>query len=130
MKIKTCLSGIFITLFLLIASAESADWLNYVEGKGGARIYVDMESIKSTSANTIMILKKVEPAGSSGIASVLSEIEMDCDNSMIRYLKETTYFRDGKSESTSKDEEFRKVTVEDDDESLMELVCSLKKTQE
>ena len=128
MKIKTYLSGIFIAFLFLTVHAESSDWLNYVEGKGGTLVYVDIESIKSTSADTIRILKKVEPAGSSEIASVLSEIEIDCRNSMIRYLKETTHFRDGKSESTSKNEEFRKVMVEDDDESLMELVCSLKKS--
>ena len=125
---KILLLGI-LALLLLTVYAESANWLNYVEDKGGSRIYVDMESIKSTSANTIKLLKKVEPGGLSGIDSVLSEMEMDCGNSMIRYLKVTTYFNDGKSEIASRDEEFRKVTVEDDDELLMELVCSLKKSK-
>jgi hypothetical protein len=125
---KTFVLGIIALLFLAVP-AESADWLNYVEGKGGDMVYVDMDSIKSTSANTIRVLKKVEYDGSSGIASVLSEIEMDCKNSMMRYLKETTYFKDGKSRSALKDEGFRKVTIEDDDESLLELVCSLKKSR-
>ena len=125
---KTFVLGIIALLFLAVP-AESADWLNYVEGKGGDMVYVDMESIKSTSANTIRVLKKVEHAGSSGMDSVLSEIEMDCKNSMMRYLKETTYFKDGKSRGASKDEKFRKVTIEDDDESLLELVCSLKKSR-
>ena len=128
MTIKKCLFGILIALLLLTVHAEAADWLNYVEGKGGALLYVDMESLRTTSAGTIRILKKVEPSGSSGIGSILSEIEMDCRNSMIRYLKETTKFSDGTSDSVSKNEEFRKVTLEDDDESLMELVCSLKRS--
>jgi len=126
---KAFLSGILIALIFLNAPAESADWLNYVEGKGGDMVYVDMESIKSTFWNRIKVLKKVEPAGSSAIASVLSEIEIDCKNSMIRYIKETTYFKGGSSRSVSKNEEFRKVTIEDDDEPLMELVCSLKKSK-
>jgi len=126
---KTCLFGIFTAILFLAVPSQSADWLNYVEGKGGEMVYVDMESIKSTSEKTIRVLKKVEPAGSSEIASVLSEIEIDCKNSMIRYLKETTYFKNGKSGSTSKSEWFRNVTIEDDDESLMELVCSLKKSK-
>ena len=125
---KTFVLGIIALLFLAVP-AESADWLNYVEVKDGDMVYVDMDSIKSTSANTIRVLKKVEYDGSSGIASVLSEIVMDCKNSMMRYLKETTYFKDGKSRSALKDEEFRKVTIEDDDESLLELVCSLKKSK-
>jgi predicted secreted acid phosphatase len=129
MILRTYLFSIVIALFFLAVPAESSDWLNYVEDKGGDMFYVDMESIKSTSANTIRVLKKVEPAGSSGIASVLSEIEMDCKNSMMRYLKETTYFTDGKSRSASKDEKFHKVTIEDDDESLLELICSLKKSK-
>ena len=126
---KIFLLLIFTSLLFLTGRAQSADWLNYVEGKGGEMVYVDMESIKSTSENTIRVLKKVEPAGSSIIVSVLSEIEMDCKNSMIRYLKETTYFKNGKSSSISKSEWFRNVTIEDDDESLMELVCSLKKSK-
>lgn len=129
MTLRAYLSGIVIALFFLAVPAESADWLNYVEGKGGDMVYVDMESIKSTFWNKIKVLKKVEPAGSSSIASVLSAIEMDCKNSMIRYLKETTYFKNGKSMRVSKNEKFRKVTIEDDDESLMELVCSLKKSR-
>lgn len=126
---KLFLSGIFVALLFLTAFAESADWLNYVEGKDGDMIYIDMDSIKRTSSNTIRILKKVEPAGSSGVASVLSEIEMDCKKSMIRYLKETTYLRNGESSTASKNKKFRKVTIEDDDEALMELVCSLERSK-
>ena len=126
---KLLLSGMFIALLFFSVPAESADWLNYVEGKGGDMVYVDMDSIKTTSANTINVLKKVEPAGTTAVASVVSEIEVDCANSMIRYLKETTRFKGGRSKSVSRDETFRKVTVEDDDESLMELVCSLKKSK-
>ena len=126
---KTSLLLIFIALLFFSVPAESADWLNYVEGKGGDMVYVDMESIKSTSANMITVLKKVEPAGTTAVAAIVSEIEVDCTNSMIRYLKETTLFKGGRSKSSSKNEKFRKVTVEDDDESLMELVCSLKKSR-
>jgi len=129
MTIKTYFSGIFIVLLFLTVPAESANWLNYVEGKGGDMVYVDMDSIKSMSADTIRIFKKVEPAGSSEIVSVLSEIELDCKNSMMRYLKDTTYLRNGESSTASKNEKFRKVTIEDDDESLMELICSLKKSK-
>lgn len=126
---KIFLLLIFTSLLFLTGRAESADWLNYVEGKGGEMVYVDMESIRSTSENTIKVLKKIEPAEGSAIVSILSEIEIDCKNSMIRYLKETTNFKNGKSRSVLKSEWFQNVTIEDDDESLMELVCSLKRSK-
>lgn len=129
MTLRMVLFCTALALLLMAVPAQSVDWLNYVEGRGGDMFYVDMDSIKSTPENTIRIMKKVEFAGSLKIASVMSEIEMDCKNSMIRYLKDTTYFKDGKSWSVSKNEKFRKVTIEDDDESLMELICSLKKSR-
>lgn len=129
MTLKMYLFSIVIALLLFSVPAESADWLNYVEGKGGDMVYVDMESLKPTSVNTIKVVKKVEPAGTTAIASVTSEIEIDCVNSMIRYIKETTRFKGGRSKSSAKNEAFRKVTIEDDDESLMELICSLKKSR-
>ena len=126
---KTFLLLIFTAVLFISVPSESADWLNYVEGKSGEIVSVDMDSIKPTSANTIMVVKKVEPAGSSDLISVTSEIEMDCKGSMIRYLKEVTRFKKGKAKSISMNEVFRKVTIEDEDESLMELVCSLKKSK-
>lgn len=126
---RTLLSCIFIVLLLLPVQARSADWLNYVEGKSGDRVYIDMDSIKRTFSNTIRISKKIEFADSSKISSVVSKIEMNCKNSMIRYLTETTYFKDGKSRAVPKNEKFRKITEEDFDEPLMELVCSLKKSK-
>lgn len=124
---RTLLSCIFITLLFLPVQAQSEDWLNYYEGNAGDMAYIDMHSMRYMSVNDIRILKKVEPGGLSRTALILSEIVMDCENSMIRYLKETTYFKDGSSSSDAKYEKFRKVTIEDDDESLMELICSLKK---
>ena len=125
---KIFLFTVLVLLFFSVSS-ESSDWLNYVESKNGDMSYIDMESIKPASAKTIRVLKKVEPAGASKITSVVNEIEMDCKNSMMRYLKETTFFKNGKSRSALKHEKFRKITIEDDDESLMELICSLKKSK-
>lgn len=127
MRLKTCLY-VIAALFFLTVHAESADWLNYVEGKDGDMVYVDMESIRSTSSGTITVTKKVEPASKS-ISSITSKIEMDCRNYKIRYLEETTRLKSGKSKTAAKNEEFRKVTIEDEDESLMELICSLKKSR-
>jgi hypothetical protein len=115
MAIKTFISGIFIAMLFFSVPAESEDWLNYVEIEGGGQVYVDMESIESTSGNTMRVVKKVEPSGTTAIASVVSVVEMDCEKNMIRYLKETTYYKGGKTSSSSKNEEFRKVTVEDVD---------------
>ena len=36
---KLFLSGIFIVVLSFAVSVESADWLNYVEGKGGDMVF-------------------------------------------------------------------------------------------
>jgi hypothetical protein len=126
MTIRTLLPVVAALLFITV-QAESADWLNYVEEKDGDMLYIDMDSIERISANNVRIVKKIEPAGPLEVMSVVNEIEMDCGKRLIRYLNETTYMRNGKSNTSSRNDKFRRVTEEDADESLMELVCSLKK---
>ncbi|GBD95923.1 hypothetical protein BMS3Abin06_00803 [bacterium BMS3Abin06] len=123
---KTLLISI-LALFLLPTLTEGANWLYFIENERGDKFYIEMDSIRHTSHDTVRLLKKVEPGNSSKISSLVSDIELDCKGSRIKFLKETTYFKDGKTRTKRKNEKFQKVTAEDIEESLLELVCSLKK---
>ncbi len=118
-------------LSLLLISplmTEGADWLYFIEDGKGDKFYIDMDSIRQIKPHLFSLLKKVEPADSPDISYVVSSIVMDCEGGRLKLLKETVYLKNGKSRAGRIDREFRKITEEDIDESLMELVCSLKKS--
>ena len=125
--IKKALLINILALFLMSTITEGANWLYFIENERGDKFYIDMESIRHTSRDTIRVLKKVEPGNSSKISSLVSDIELDCKGSRIKFLKGTIYFKDGKTGTNRKNGKFQKVTAEDIEESLLELVCSLKK---
>lgn len=116
-----------LALFLLSTLTEGANWLYFIENERGDKFYIEMDSIRHTPHNTVRLLKKVEPGNSSEISSLVSDIELDCKGSRIKFLNETTYFKNGKTGTNRKNGKFQKVTAEDIEESLLELVCSLKK---
>jgi hypothetical protein len=118
-----------IALLLGPSLTEGAEWLYFIENKAGDKYYIDMDSLKRTSSHTVRLLQKIEPAHAPQISSLVSDIEIDCSGSRIKTLQETTYYRSGKTKTSRKDEDFRKITGTDIEESLLELVCSLKKTQ-
>jgi hypothetical protein len=125
---KTFLLSILV-LFSVSSLAEGVNWLIYFESERGSKSYIDMDSIKQTSHYTTRVLKKVEPGNPSEISSLVSEAVIDCKNNRIKYLKETAYLNNGETEIRPKNDRFQKVTAEDIDESLLELVCSLKKSK-
>jgi hypothetical protein len=124
--------NVLISILALLLGAtlsEGADWLYFIENRGGDKLYIDMESIQRTSSHRLTLKKKVEPANSADISSLISEIEMDCKDGRIKLLTNTTYFINGKIATGRGNGEFQKITDKDIDESLLELVCSLKKAE-
>jgi len=95
----------------------------------GDSFYVDLESIKHVAPGTVRILRKVEPKDQSGYASIVSEIEMKCDEKRMRILEEKSYDKSGSGKTTQKDGEWLAVNPEGTDDLLLELVCSLKKSE-
>ncbi len=123
---RTLLLNIAV-LLLTISAAEGADWLSFLENDNGDKLFVDMDSIRRTSPDTVRLQKKVVPGGSSDIDALVSDIVMDCKRRQIKYLTETTHFKNGKTAAHAQGRGFRQITGKDIDESLLELVCSLKK---
>ena len=124
---KTVLLSILSLLLISPLMTEGADWLYFIEDGKGDKFYIDMDSIRQIKPHLFSLLKKVEPGDSPDISYVVSSIVMDCEGGRLKLLKETVYLKNGKSRAGRIDREFRKITEEDIDESLMELVCSLKK---
>ena len=121
----------FMMLMMIMAAtcAEAANWLNFLENDKGDRFYIDMDTIRHTSESIMKVTRKVEPADGAKITAVVSDIEMDCGGSSIKALNQTTYYIDGSSISTEKNGSFKIVTNSDIDETLLELVCSLRKSK-
>jgi hypothetical protein len=117
------------TCFLLLGSIASgaSDWLHFIDTEKGEKCYIDLDSIKRVSPTMVMVRRKVEPHNSSNISSLVSHLEMDCSGNRLRVLKEITHYKSGKTGTAAGNSTFRKVSSADFEESLMELVCSLKK---
>jgi len=115
--------------FLLLGSVASgaSDWLHYIDTEKGEKCYIDLDSIKRVSADVVEVSRKIESKNSSAVSSLISHLEMDCSSNRLRVLKEITHYKNGKTGTAAGDSTFRHVSPEDFEESLMELVCSLKK---
>ena len=115
--------------FLLLGSIVSgaSDWLHYIDNEKGEKCYIDLDSIKRSSSDTLKVRSKVEPKSSSNVSSMISHLEMDCSGYRLRVLKEITHYKSGKTGTAPGKKAFRKVSPSDFEESLMELVCSLQK---
>ena len=114
-------------LFLGSAVSGASDWLHFIDTEKGEKCYIDLESIKRVSADIVEVSRKIEPQHSSDVASLVSHLEMDCSRNRFRVLQEITHYKNGKTGTTAGSSTFRKVSSADFEESLMELVCSLKK---
>jgi len=113
--------------FVASSVSEGADWLHFVDSMQGDRCYIDVDSIERTAPDTMKVIRKVEPEHSQDIASLVSSLEMDCKGSRIKSIEETTYFKNGTTQTSRGNNQFRKINPDDLDEALLELVCSLKK---
>jgi len=121
---------VFMTACFLIAASTvwcDSDWLYFIDTEKGEKCYIDLASIKHVSGHMVEVKRKVEPNNSSDIASLVSHLEMDCSGNRMRVLKKVTYYKSGKTGTEQGDASFRNIGAEDFEESLMELVCSLKK---
>ena len=123
---------IFSALILCLAPSisEGINWEHYMQNSAGDNYYVDLDSIKHTSSDTIRLLKKVEPKDSSKHTRSVSNIEMDCKEKRTKLLQKTTYNNTNITAATNENEKWRHVTADDIDELLFELICSLKKPQD
>lgn len=115
----------FMLLWPIVSSAS--DWLYFIDNEKGEKCYIDLESIKHTSPGTLVVASKVEPKSPSDISSRIRHLEMDCSRSRLKVIKEITHFKNGKTGTAAGDKTYRNINSADFEESLMELVCSLKK---
>lgn len=123
---RIVLTLICIMLLGSLASGAS-DWLYFIDNEKGEKWYIDLDSIKHIAPDTIIVMSKVEPRNSSDISSLVSHLEMDCGGYRLKVLKEITHYKNGKTGTAAGDSAYRKISAADFEESLMELVCSLKK---
>jgi len=114
-------------LFLGSAVSGSSDWLHFIDTEKGEKCYIDLDSINRVSDDIVEVIRKIEPQHASDVSSLVSHLEMDCTGKRFRVVKETTYYKNGKTGTSAGSSTFRKVSASDFEESLMELVCSLKK---
>jgi len=115
--------------FLLLGSRVSgaSDWLHFIDTEKGEKCYIDLNSISRVSSDMVVVSRKIEPQHSSDVSSLVSHLEMDCSGKRFRAVKEITYYKNGKTGTSAASSTFRKISTADFEESLMELVCSLKK---
>lgn len=121
---------IVLTACLLMVGAGvpfASDWLHFIDTEKGEKCSIDLDSIRRVSSGVMMVKRKVEPRNSRDVSAFVSHLEIDCSNSRLRVMKEITHYKNGNAGTTAGDAEFSNVSDEDFEESLMELVCSLKK---
>ena len=119
------ITACFMLLWPIVSGAS--DWLYFIDNEKGEKCYIDLESIKHTSPGTLVVASKVEPQSPSDISSRISHLEMDCSSNRLRVVKKITHFKNGKTGTAAGDKTYRNINSADFEESLMELVCSLKK---
>ena len=119
------ISACFLFMGSIVSGAS--DWLHFIDNEKGEKCYIDLDSIKRLSADTMKVRSKIEPKSSSNVSSMISHLEMDCSGYRLRVLKEITHYKSGKTGTAAGNNTFRKVSPADFEESMMELVCSLKK---
>lgn len=115
----------FIFSWSIVSGAS--DWLYFIDNEKGEKCYIDLESIKHTTPDTLVVASKVEPQSASDISSRVSHLEMDCSRSRLKVIKEITHYKNGNTGTAAGDKTYRTISPADFEESLMELVCSLKK---
>ena len=104
---KKILGMILFFLFFVAAITEGADWVLITSSDGGDKIYVDEESIRRNSSNTIKVWEKHVPEGSTfekpfnskKVTRLLIYREYDCDQGRKRRLQIHFYFEDGTNQN-------------------------------
>jgi len=127
---RMIISMSILALFVIAGSgvSEGTNWMYLIENGKGDKCYIDIDSIKRTSPGMMQVVRKIESDKSQKVSSLVSYLEVDCEGSRIKSIKETTNFNDGEVTTVQGKNEFQPVESDDIEESLVEFVCSLKKT--
>jgi hypothetical protein len=126
---KIVFMNICAVLLIYAIIAEGADWLNLIQNEKGENQYIDIDSIEKASDHTFRVVRKTEFNDPSSPDYIVSHLELDCEKNRVKLLEETSYDKNGAAKTTKGNGQYKDVGPDDIDESLMELVCSLKKTR-
>jgi len=117
------------TLIAIVSGAEGISWEYFMQNSRGDNYYVDFDTIQHSSSDTFRISKKVVPEQPANYSSLVSSIELDCKEKGIRVLQETVTYNSGDIETFDRNEKWHSVHTEDEDDLLLEFICSLKKVR-
>ena len=117
-----------LVFFLLSPLSEGADWLHFIQNERGENRYIDVDTITQTSPHTLEVVQKVEPLNSPDISYILSRLEIDCSGRRIKVMEETIHEAKGEVRTIRVNGDSKEVRPDDLEESLLELLCSLKKS--
>lgn len=118
-------------LFFAVSITEGADWVLISLSNTDDKIYIDKESIKHNSKNTIIVWEKHVPKGSTfekpfnskKVTRLLVYREYDCDHKMKRKLQSNFYFEDGSKQEYQSPDEWSYVIPETVAEAIIQYLC-------
>ena len=128
---KKILIMIAFVLFFVTTVAEGADWVLITLSNVGDKIYIDEESIKHNSKNTIKVWEKHVPKGSTfekpfnskQVTQLLVYGEYDCDQGRKRRLQLHFYFEDGTDQKYPGPNEWSYVVPDTVAEVIIKYLC-------
>lgn len=128
---KKILGMILFISFFVAAITEGADWVLITSSDGGDKIYVDEESIRHNSSNTIKVWEKHVPEGSTfekpinskKVTRLLIYREYDCDRGRKRRLQLHFYFEDGTNQNYLGLHEWSYIVPDTVAEKIIQYVC-------
>jgi hypothetical protein len=128
---KKILIMIAFVLFFVTTIAEGVDWVLITLSGGGDKIYIDEESIKHNSKNTIKVWEKHVPTGSTfekpfnskKVTQLLIYREYDCDQERKRQLQLNFYFEDGSKQEFQSPDEWSYVIPDSVAEAIIKHLC-------
>ena len=132
---KKTLIMIVVVLCFAITIAEAADWVLITSSNDGDKIYIDQESIKHNSTNTIKVWEKHVPEGSTfekpfnskKVTRLLVYREYDCEQKRKRKLQSDFYFEDGSKQEYQGPDEWSYVIPETVAEIIIQYLCKNEK---
>ncbi len=120
---------ITLSLFSPVVTANAADWLNLIQNENGDNHFIDMASITMTPGGNVSVREKVTPGTPSAAEYFISTLEVNCKQSSIRNIIKTIHYKKGKIETVQGTQGFKKIKDDEIGGSMLELICSLKKSQ-
>jgi hypothetical protein len=126
-KISALASAFFFILIILSTIVHAEDWIYFLETDEGGKYYIDLDSIHHSAQDRIRVRKKFEPSESSGMAYVITSLEIDCSQKKTRTLSEKRKTSLGRITEASAQSKWIGSRGDDVNETLIELTCSLQK---